>query len=66
MKKHKLWENENKHLELCIEGVGLKEVLGTSGIVPYFTKSNSVMEVNEVLGIEAASIILDFFFRIEF
>lgn len=40
--------------QLLVEGYGFKDCLTTSGIEPYKTKSNHVMEVNEVLGIEAA------------
>jgi DNA-directed RNA polymerase III subunit RPC1 len=39
---------------LFVEGYGLKNCMTTPGIEPYKTKSNHVMEVKEVLGIEAA------------
>jgi DNA-directed RNA polymerase III subunit RPC1 len=39
---------------LFVEGYGLKECMTTPGIEPYKTKSNHVMEVKTVLGIEAA------------
>ncbi|KAH8723412.1 hypothetical protein GQ44DRAFT_710242 [Phaeosphaeriaceae sp. PMI808] len=40
--------------ELLVEGYGLRDCLTTSGIEPYKTMSNHVMEVRTVLGIEAA------------
>ncbi|KAF2110809.1 hypothetical protein BDV96DRAFT_650427 [Lophiotrema nucula] len=40
--------------QLLVEGYGLKDCMTTIGIEPYFTKSNHVMEVRAVLGIEAA------------
>jgi DNA-directed RNA polymerase III subunit RPC1 len=40
--------------QLLVEGYGLKDCLTTPGIEPYQTKSNHVMEVVQVLGIEAA------------
>ncbi len=40
--------------QLLVEGYGLKECMTTPGIEPYKTKSNHVMEVRTVLGIEAA------------
>ncbi|KAF8433614.1 hypothetical protein BGX38DRAFT_1275957 [Terfezia claveryi] len=40
--------------ELLVEGYGLKLCINTEGIVGTHTKSNSVMEMREVLGIEAA------------
>ncbi|KAF2748255.1 beta and beta-prime subunits of DNA dependent RNA-polymerase [Sporormia fimetaria CBS 119925] len=39
---------------LFVEGYGLKDCMTTPGIEPYRTKSNHVMEVKNVLGIEAA------------
>lgn len=39
---------------LLVEGYGLRECMTTPGIEPYETKSNHVMEVRTVLGIEAA------------
>lgn len=40
--------------QLLVEGYGLKDCMTTPGIEPYKTKSNHVMEVRTVLGIEAA------------
>ncbi|KAL6450160.1 RPC1 DNA-directed RNA polymerase III subunit RPC1 [Candida maltosa Xu316] len=40
--------------ELLVEGYGLKEVMNTEGIVGTKTSTNHVLEVNEILGIEAA------------
>ncbi|CAK9439903.1 uncharacterized protein LODBEIA_P40030 [Lodderomyces beijingensis] len=40
--------------ELLVEGYGLKEVMNTEGIVGTKTTTNHILEVNEVLGIEAA------------
>ncbi|OBZ75051.1 DNA-directed RNA polymerase III subunit rpc1 [Grifola frondosa] len=40
--------------ELVVEGYGLQKVLGTDGIVGEQTSSNHVIEVAQVLGIEAA------------
>ncbi|CAE6465940.1 unnamed protein product [Rhizoctonia solani] len=40
--------------ELLVEGYGLKEVMNTDGIIGEKTTSNHVMEVEQVLGIEAA------------
>lgn len=40
--------------ELLVEGYGLKEVMNTEGIVGTRTSTNHVLEVNEILGIEAA------------
>jgi DNA-directed RNA polymerase III subunit RPC1 len=40
--------------ELLVEGYGLREVMCTDGIVGSKTKTNHVLEVFEVLGIEAA------------
>lgn len=40
--------------ELLVEGYGLKLSMNTEGVVGTQTKSNSVMEMREVLGIEAA------------
>ena len=45
---------------LLVEGYGLKACMGTEGVVGTRTKSNSVIETREVLGIEAArKIIID-------
>ncbi|KAI5955618.1 RPO31 [Candida jiufengensis] len=40
--------------ELLVEGYGLKEVMNTEGIVGTKTTTNHVLEVNQILGIEAA------------
>ncbi|KAH6870592.1 hypothetical protein BKA58DRAFT_361531 [Alternaria rosae] len=40
--------------QLLVEGYGLRDCMTTPGIEPYNTKSNHVMEVKTVLGIEAA------------
>ncbi|KAI3386318.1 hypothetical protein SNEBB_004314 [Seison nebaliae] len=46
-------KNEKK-LKLVVEGNGLRAVLGTFGVDGNRTTSNNIMEVFEVLGIEAA------------
>lgn len=40
--------------KLLVEGVGLREVMTTDGVVGVKTTSNHIMEVESVLGIEAA------------
>ncbi|KAH9875596.1 hypothetical protein IAQ61_003060 [Plenodomus lingam] len=40
--------------QLLVEGYGFRECMTTPGIEPYKTKSNHIMEVRTVLGIEAA------------
>ncbi|GJN89850.1 hypothetical protein Rhopal_002839-T1 [Rhodotorula paludigena] len=40
--------------DLLVEGEGLREVMTTDGVVGHETTSNHVMEVEKVLGIEAA------------
>jgi len=40
--------------ELLVEGYGLQKVMTTEGIVGEYTTSNHIMEVAQVLGIEAA------------
>ncbi|KAH3669374.1 hypothetical protein OGAPHI_001495 [Ogataea philodendri] len=40
--------------ELLVEGYGLKEVMATDGVVSHKTKTNHVLEIFDVLGIEAA------------
>ncbi|WPK24139.1 hypothetical protein PUMCH_001399 [Australozyma saopauloensis] len=45
--------DDNKK-ELLVEGYGLKEVMSTDGIVGTKTTTNHILEVYEVLGIEAA------------
>ena len=42
------------HYELLTEGYGLRDVMTTDGIVGTRTTSNHIMEVEQVLGIEAA------------
>jgi len=37
-----------------VEGTGLRKVMATSGVDFKETKSNHIMEIEEVLGIEAA------------
>ncbi|XP_019198099.1 PREDICTED: DNA-directed RNA polymerase III subunit 1-like isoform X2 [Ipomoea nil] len=46
-------KNAGKY-NLLVEGTGLLAVMGTAGVYGYNTKSNHIMEVNQVLGIEAA------------
>ena len=46
-------KDDNKK-ELLVEGYGLKDVMNTEGIVGTKTTTNHVLEVNEILGIEAA------------
>jgi DNA-directed RNA polymerase III subunit RPC1 len=43
-----------EELRIMVEGYGLKNCMNTEGVYGYATKTNSVMEVLEVLGIEAA------------
>lgn len=43
-----------EQLELLVEGYGLKQCMGTEGVDGTKTKTNSVMETANVLGIEAA------------
>jgi DNA-directed RNA polymerase beta' subunit len=45
---------DNGPVELLVEGQGLKQVMVTPGVVGKETKSNHIMEVEKVLGIEAA------------
>lgn len=45
-------KKEDKYV-LLSEGVGLKEVMSTKGVLPYVSRSNNVMEVLAVLGVEA-------------
>lgn len=46
-------KDDNKK-ELLVEGYGLKEVMSTDGVVGTKTTTNHVLEVYQVLGIEAA------------
>lgn len=39
---------------LCVEGVGLRDVMATYGVIGNKTSSNNVFEVYQTLGIEAA------------
>jgi hypothetical protein len=43
-----------EELKIMVEGYGLKNCMNTEGVYGYSTKTNSVMEILEVLGIEAA------------
>lgn len=43
--------NEN---ELLVEGYGLRQCMNTDGVIGTQTRSNHIMEMKEVLGIEAA------------
>jgi DNA-directed RNA polymerase III subunit RPC1 len=47
-------EADTSKLELAIEGQGLCDVLATHGINWRKTTSNNILEVRNVLGIEAA------------
>lgn len=47
-------EKDTSKLELAIEGQGLRDVLATQGINWRKTTCNNIMEVRNVLGIEAA------------
>lgn len=40
--------------ELLVEGYGLRQCMNTDGVIGTQTKSNHIMEMREVLGIEAA------------
>ncbi|CDR96734.1 DNA-DIRECTED RNA POLYMERASE III, putative [Babesia bigemina] len=42
------------HYQLAVEGYGLQEVIGAAGVLCTGVKSNHVLEVAKVLGIEAA------------
>lgn len=46
-------KDDNKK-ELLVEGYGLREVMSTEGVVGTRTSTNHILEVYEVLGIEAA------------
>ncbi|GBG32582.1 DNA-directed RNA polymerase subunit [Hondaea fermentalgiana] len=46
--------DDNNRYELLVEGLGLQEVLATPGVDGTRTITNHVMEMEEVLGIEAA------------
>lgn len=47
-------ENDQSKHQLLVEGTGLKGVMATPGIDYRYSKSNHIMEIEEVLGIEAA------------
>ena len=47
-------ENSKGLKELLVEGEGLREVMNTDGVVGAKTTSNHIMEVEKILGIEAA------------
>ncbi|KAK4700233.1 DNA-directed RNA polymerase III subunit RPC1, partial [Phenoliferia sp. Uapishka_3] len=47
-------EQASKKKQLLVEGQGLREVMITDGVVGKDTTSNHIMEVEKVLGIEAA------------
>ncbi|GAB4843613.1 hypothetical protein Ancab_013577 [Ancistrocladus abbreviatus] len=47
-------EGKKGKLQLIVEGMGLKEVMGVDGVDGCKTESNHVMEVQATLGIEAA------------
>ena len=47
-------EKDQSRHQLLIEGTGLREVMSTPGIDFRITKTNHIMEIEKVLGIEAA------------
>ena len=47
-------EGRTGYFELLAEGYGLRDVMNTDGIIGTQTTSNHIMEVEQVLGIEAA------------
>ncbi|GAA5927574.1 hypothetical protein JCM3775_006021 [Rhodotorula graminis] len=47
-------QNSTGVKDLLVEGEGLREVMTTDGVIGHLTTSNHVMEVEKVLGIEAA------------
>lgn len=47
-------ESGVKNYYLLVEGYGLSDVMGTPGVDGYTTKSNHIIEMQKVLGIEAA------------
>jgi DNA-directed RNA polymerase III subunit RPC1 len=47
-------ETNEKKYYLLVEGYGLASVMGTPGVNGYETKSNHIIEVQHVIGIEAA------------
>jgi len=44
--------------DLLVEGYGLRQCMNTDGVIGTKTKSNHIMEMKEVLGIEAARCVL--------
>ena len=46
--------DDNGKNALLVEGYGLRACMTTEGVNPFATKTNSVMEMRDVLGIEAA------------
>ena len=46
--------DDKNHNALLVEGYGLRACMTTDGVNGFATKTNSVMEMREVLGIEAA------------
>ena len=46
------------HYSLAVEGYGLREVMGTAGVLGTQCTSNHVMEVKQILGIEAARFVI--------
>ena len=56
-------DDSNGKNDLLVEGYGLKLCMNTEGIIGTHTKSNSIMEMREVLGIEAARYIHPFHSR---
>ncbi len=50
--------NGDKSYYLLVEGYGLREVIGSTGVDGLDTKSNHIMDMQDVLGIEAARSII--------
>lgn len=51
-------EKPAAHMILLIDGTGLLQVMGTVGVDHTKTVTNHVLEINSVLGIEAARTVL--------
>ena len=51
-------EKPEPHMNLLIDGTGLLKVMGTVGVDHTKTVTNHVLEIYEVLGIEAARTVL--------
>ncbi|KAG8529336.1 uncharacterized protein KY384_005972 [Bacidia gigantensis] len=47
-------DEKRENFSLLVEGYGLKKCLNTDGVDAYTTRTNSILETREVLGIEAA------------